>query len=67
MHSGEYYMRNMDQCILLCHSGFMYVCRIYTGGENAEFIFAIGPSFAAYFAKLDAKTLEVLQKIDLGE
>mmetsp|Transcript_15492 Transcript_15492/g.29186 ORF Transcript_15492/g.29186 Transcript_15492/m.29186 type:complete len:559 (+) Transcript_15492:66-1742(+) len=39
---------------------------IYTGGENAEFVFAIGPSTAVYIAKLDAKTLEVLQKVDYG-
>lgn len=39
---------------------------IYTGGENAEFIFAIGPQTAVYVAKFDAKTLQLLQKVDLG-
>ena len=41
--------------------------RIYTGGEDAEFVYAIGPQTAVYIAKFDAKTLELLQKIDLGK
>ena len=44
-----------------------YSCRIYTGGDDAEFIFALGPQYAMYLAKFDAKTLELLQKVDFGE
>jgi hypothetical protein len=29
-------------------------------------VYALGPQMAVYIAKFDAKTLELLQKIDLG-
>lgn len=41
---------------------------IYTGGDNAQFVYVIGgpPAKGSFVAKLDAKTLEVLQKFPLS-
>ena len=66
IHSGEFLAGKLMRYDIYQRINYCG-CRIYTGGENAEFIFALGPQDAVYLAKFDAKTLELLQKVEFGE
>jgi hypothetical protein len=57
---------NPDDLKIIEQNGLLGPQWIYTYGANNEFVYAMGGTImATYVAKLDAKTLDILQKVNL--